>query len=1251
MINITDKTNEYLKMLKNEFNKEAFCFFIKDLLNLVNEDIKNENEKKPTSEQYSKYIYSSQLFAKYTDDKRNAIGVLIIKLQDNKNPINARTLQRNYIAHLMDSYNLNASISAIYSETDSSWRLSFVKQELTINVGKLQTKVTPAKRYSYLLGKDEPNHTAGKQLLELLENNERKYSLNEIEEKFSVEKVTKEFFENYKENYLKLKESLEKNEEFINESNRCGFTSEEFTKKLMGQIVFLYFLQKKGWLGVGLVPQKLTTDDYNKIYNQSDILEKKILDKYYINFDKGKRINANLLENISQNEAEIAKLSDIFVDTIFDKEWGTGEKNFIRAIFKNCLNRNKNFFNDYLEPFFYKGLNYRRKNQYFGVFNCKVPFLNGGLFEPLDNYEWEIANFNIDNNIFGNDNNTGILDFFDTYNFTINEEEPLEKDVAVDPEMLGKIFENLLDVKDRKSKGAFYTPREIVHYMCQESLANYLVNKVGVNYNEIKEFIQYGEIIRDTDLKEATLENHLLGSSVFNKIQEIDDALKNIKIADPSVGSGAFPLGMLNEIVKLRDIITSYLIIYYKIGLYDKLSIENRHIEKRTLYNIKWNTIKNSIYAVDIENSAVDITKLRLWLSIVVEQDEVPKTGPEPLPNLDCKIMQGNSLVDEYNGIKLIDNNLIEDSKNDFVIKAVGKKNLDNQMRFFDDKYSGEQYGFFTDEKRSLINELIKSKMKLFGENDSNNKKKLLEKIDEIRKNLFKVNFRGSDKINKLIEIDNSHNKPYFSWKLEFIEVFVENGGFDIVIGNPPYVGEKGNKEIFRHIKNSQFGEKYYQRKMDLFYYFFHKGIDISNDNSNILFITTNYYPTATGAKVLRKDFRKRTNVISLINFNELKIFESAMGQHNLITILEKKSNDIEKKCKIIDCKEKGFANAAQLNGILNNNCGDYHELSQAELFEDNDMLYIRLSGNKADIQENTIDSILYKIQKDNKLLSEICNINQGLRTGADKVKNSHIVKYNLDKYGIEKDEGIFILPNEQIKLLNLNEKEKLKIKPLFKNSDIKKYYSEEESKYSLIDIFYPNDRDIDINEYPNLFKHLERYKKILEGRSENANGIDKAIARGEYYYASVRRKINFDVEKIICPQRSRYNIFGYNSIPWYASADVYFITKKCNDIDLKYILGLLNSKLYYVWLYHRGKRKGEILELYEQPLSEIPIKLINNELKEQVVELVSKIVSNKSFGLNTDSLENKLDNIIYQIFGLTNEEIDIVENFIRSDI
>lgn len=951
----SDKTKEYLQMLEDKFDTNNFYEFIKDLLNLESVNIVNGQKLKATSDQYKNYIDTTQLYAKYEDNKRRTIGVLVIKLQDNKLPANARTLQRNYIAHLLDNYNLDASLSAIYSETDDTWRLSFVKQELDFGEGKLKAKFTPAKRYSYLFGKDEPNHTAKEQLLELLENNNKQYTIEEIEEKFSVEKVTKDFFENYKENYLKLKETLECNDEFVSESNRCDFTSEEFTKKLMGQIVFIYFLQKKGWLGVRLVPQLLSMEEYNNIYTKSDIIQKKILDKYYITFNGSKKIKKDLLEKYNDNKQEIENLSDIFINTSFDNKWGSGQKRFIRAIFDNCINRKKNFFDDYLEPFFYDGLNHKRKNQYFSLFNCKIPFLNGGLFEPLDNYQWEIARFNIDNEIFSNKEETGILDFFDRYNFTMNEEEPLEKDVAVDPEMLGKIFENLLDVKDRKSKGAFYTPREIVHYMCQDSIANFLVNKVGVKYEEIKEFIQYGEMIRDMDLKDATKDTHLLGDTVFNNIIQIDKALEHIKIADPAVGSGAFPLGILNEIVKIRDILTSYMLIYNRLGLFGKKYPEEQITNnKRSIYNMKWNTIRNSIYAVDVENSAVDITKLRLWLSIVVDQ----VGDPEPLPNLNCKIMQGNSLIDEYNGIKLIDKKFIEELKDRDNVKLNDGGRIKNKNKYID--VSANQIQFGDGQKKAQIDDLINLKQELYGENEPSRKKILLEKIETARNELLRLNFAGTNKEKELLEIDKSHNKPYFAWMLEFIEVFIENDGFDIVIGNPPYVNiekiDSKSKTILSKYKTAYL-------KYDLYILFFELGHSILKNMGILNFITSNKYFYQNYALKMREELINNTTLLNIINF-EYDVFDSATVKTAILEF----SNSIN---------EKNIVNTLEIKDKKDKDSffGRKFKKIEQKYFNNENNEY-RLILNT----DNQSDEIVNKIKKAKYKIDDIFFVGYGLR-------------------------------------------------------------------------------------------------------------------------------------------------------------------------------------------------------------------------------------------------------------------------------
>ena len=513
---MANRNREYIDFLKQRFDENKFIEFISDLLNLSSEDINSFiAEQKPEQKQFRDTIEYYKFVANYASNS-DKIGTFIVKLTSEGSQ-NARTAQRTFISTLLNKYNLDAALVAFYQDNEASWRLSFVKKELNFTDKGIKVDLTPAKRFSYLVGENESVHTAQEYLFSLLNIEDRKITLSDIEKVFDVEKVTKKFFEEYKEKYLELKEFLDKNQDFITESKNCDFTSEEFAKKLMGQIVFLYFLQKKGWLGVQIVPDKLTEQEYNEISCKTDSVSNNLLEKYYLKDDTGYTIDKNALKNepIKDN---INNFVSIFKGTIYDKAWGSGDKQFVRNMFRRSrLDHKDNFFDEYLEPFFYSGLNEKRDNQYFVLFNCKIPFLNGGLFEPLNNYRWSSAQFNIPDEMFSNDKKDGILDIFDLYNFTIDEEEPLEKDIAVDPEMLGKIFENLLDIKNRKSTGSFYTPREIVHYMCQETLANYISNKVEIPYEDIISFIKYGDIITQTDWTNIYNENdsHLLPESIW----------------------------------------------------------------------------------------------------------------------------------------------------------------------------------------------------------------------------------------------------------------------------------------------------------------------------------------------------------------------------------------------------------------------------------------------------------------------------------------------------------------------------------------------------------------------------------------------------------------------------------------------------------------------------------------------------------------------------------------------------------------
>ena len=1165
---MTSRNREYIDFLKQKFDETKFIKFISDLLNLSEADInKSITELKPDKKQYKETIEFYKFIANYSSDP-DKIGIFIVRLTDCGSQ-NARTYQRTFISSLLNKYNLDASLVAFYQESEPTWRLSFVKKELSFTDKGIKVDFTPAKRYSYLVGEGESVHTAQEYLFSLLNIENRKITLSDIEKVFDVEKVTKKFFEEYKEKYLGLKEFLDKNKDFLTESKSCDFTSEEFAKKLMGQIVFLYFLQKKGWLGVQIVPEELSVEEYNEISERVDSVCNNLLRKYYSMNENIYSINKQALKNESIQD-NIDNFLSIFKGSKYDKQWGTGDKQFVRNMFKKSrLDHRGNFFDEYLEPFFYSGLNEKRPNQYFKLFNCKIPFLNGGLFEPLNNYRWSSAQFNIPDEMFSNDKKDGILDIFDLYNFTIDEEEPLEKDVAVDPEMLGKIFENLLDVKDRKSTGSFYTPREIVHYMCQESLSNYISNKLDISHDDIVNFIKYGDVIAQADWDNIYNKNeeHLLPDSIWNNIIEIDKALINIKIADPAVGSGAFPLGMLNEIVKLRDYITSYIEIEKDLELIPE-NIYNDLKKNRSIYDMKLQTIQNSIYAVDIEMSAVDIAKLRLWLSLIVDYPN--EFEPRPLPNLDCKIMQGNSLLDEYEGVplfseKLISNNLKKYHRNNSKLTKVDNIVFQQQLALDGETINFDEY----------LTQMLEYQKEYFITSDNKIKKELKKQIDRIQIFMVQETLRfDKKKLDSFNEIANKKSKPWFIWKLEFFDVFKNNGGFDIVIGNPPYVGEKGNKDIFEPINKSSFGERFHIGRMDLFYYFFHKSIDIGNDNSLISFITTNYYVTADGGAKLRKDFYDRTHIDKLINFNEVSIFETAKGQHNMITFL-RKSND-KSETLVYNAKKNSLNDKDNIYNILNLKNSSYVKIDKKDLYDSN-QYYIRMF---VDDSENLSvqNSIINKIKKNSKPLIELCNVNQGARTGVDRITDKHISLFGSE---YKKGEGVFVLTPEEVVIKGLQDCESLK--PWYKNSDIDRYYASEKNSYFVI--YSQNDDLLNDNNKPAL-AHLNKYKKILEARDSEYSW---------YKMDRPRKKDIFISEKIVSPQRSPKNTFAYNNGEWFASADVYFITKK-EDIDLKYILGLLNSKLYYYWLYYSGKRKGEMLELYQTPLSEIPIKIIDKD-------------------------------------------------------
>lgn len=841
-----------------KFSKEFFC------------DIKIVTPDKEQTSILTEYFFTVSSYvhiATYTTRKQ-VLDIFAVKLKSGRSIERSRSMQRSFISKLLTKVNHDGAIVAFYTDSDPMWRLSFIRLDYEFVAGRVKTNLTPAKRYSYLVGEKEPCHTAMEQLYPIFRDENYNPTFDKIEEAFSVERVTKEFFDKYKEKYFGLKEHLDSNRVFIEEAKKHRFTSEQFAKKLMGQLAFLYFLQKKGWLGVKVLPHTINAKYYKKVFYASNAT-REIIPRIYkqTDADEYKLLYTKLL-TLTDEDADI-------VASCFDTDdWGSGTKSFIRDLFTSS--KTKNFFDDFLEPLFYEALNKKRGDQnYYKRFNCKIPFLNGGLFEPIENYDWEHSKFAIPNELFSNKeikgdrDADGILDIFDRYNFTMNEDEPLEREVAVDPEMLGKIFENLLDAKDRKSKGAFYTPREIVHYMCAESLINYLVGKTSVPYDDIKTFILDGEFMKDEDYKSSD-GNRRLPQKVFDNLRNIDKALENIKIADPAVGSGAFPLGMLSEIVKARNNIT-----YYYVSMQTDKAAKARLFEQRAPYHLKWKTIQNCIFAVDIEASAVDIAKLRLWLSLIVDEDLSPsydeqrsgenkQRNPSPLPNLDYNIMCGNSLIDEFEGIQLFDDSILNKDK-------------------FDNIGSGKtlQMSLFMDSMQIYLDELRHEQERLFGEQNPETKKEIKCHIDKIIDDIIQTKLtqdNNAEGLRKYKESQKNKTKPYFLWKLEFAKIFKDNSGFDVVIGNPPYGAKFSKKD--KVLLSQKYPTVPDFESAD---FFVDRSGELLRKEGILSFIIPNMFMSNVFAKKYRLTLLENWDFIEIDNLSNIDIFESAKVRNCIV--------------------------------------------------------------------------------------------------------------------------------------------------------------------------------------------------------------------------------------------------------------------------------------------------------------------------------------------------------------------------------
>ena len=926
-----------------------------------------------------------------------------------------RVTIQSLVRRIMDQYS-NAFMLFHYEDiTQWNWRFTYCHKSAN------KEESTDSKRYTFLLGPKQSCRTAAENFVKLYEKRDN-LMLVDIEDAFSVEALSDRFFNEYKEIYANIifyitgKRMVKKGNKWeeIKEGRACRKILDEFSefddpekavrdyvKKLMGRLVFLQFLQKKGWLGV---PS--------------------------------------------------------------NKNWGEGDGEFIQNLFANYDDQD-NFIDNVLEKLF-NDLNTERKDDISKIkilgYKFKVPYLNGGLFErdATDETYFPLPARYMED----------ILEFFSQYNFTIDENDPDDAEVGVDPEMLGRIFENLLE--DNKDKGAFYTPKEIVSYMCRESLIAYL--QTGIEDEATKDALRQFVTTHDVEA---------LGTNDKFR-QQVDEALKDVKICDPAIGSGAFPMGLLKELFLCRTALEG--------------------IEQSKAAEIKKHIIQQNIYGVDIEKGAVDIARLRFWLSLIVDEET-----PQALPNLDFKIMQGNSLLEQYKGV-------------DLSTMTDAKWKANESLSIFEDMLD-----VYRREMRVMITQ--------YYDCSNHDKKQSLKRriLENVMEQLKEQHINPSD-----IDVNLSENNQFFLWHTWFFDVFSQ-GGFDIVIGNPPYVSSK-----VISIKDKQKYKEVYVtavKQFDLYSLFVEQACNMLKEEGISSYIIPDSFIGRSNFEVGRKIVVLDRTVLKWEHINN--VFESADVSSLIYVIRNKKS------------VEYSF---------------EYHKARTIKEWASKDYQLQQVSKSEVAFNENI--KIIFVSDDENCLLKKI-------RTG--RTFGEIFVMWRGEELGRN---------SESIRL--------------FADANCKALYTG---------------------------KQVRRYCSIDPNNWIRVSDVQKSL-------------LLYSKNKILIRQLGDCINATINTDGGITTQSVYSLVLKENQIiPLEYYLGLLNSTLF-LFLYRIIAGDKQLFKrIILENIKKLPLPHTDCNVKE-IKDLVSNILRSKRAkpSVDTSALESEIDRLVYHLYGLTYDEVLIVD-------
>ena len=1053
---------------------------------------------------------------------------------------------QNIVRRIMDKYSYAFMIFHYDNDMQWDWRFSYCHK------GSKESETTESKRFTFLLGPRQSCLTAASNFMKL-EAKHGDISDDDLETAFSVEALSNEFFDKYKKRYEKfvsyitgkayVKSGSKYVEKVVNTENDktlyAAFGNDDkrvrdYVKRLLGRILFLHFVQKKGWLG------------------------------------------------LPDGEAWDSNKGDLdFMKRLYDNASPEQQDDFLYAV---------------LEPLFTAIDTNRSDNSYLydtKVFGClHVPYLNGGLFER--DADDEIPSR------FPKEYFADLLEFLSQYNFTVDENDPNDAQVGIDPEMLSRIFENLLE--DNKDKGAYYTPKEVVHYMCRESLIAYLQTgyEDKAQQDAIRQFVETQNADCIATIKE-----------------DIDNQLKEVKICDPAIGSGAFPMGMLKEIFLCRS-----------------------ELEKVTdAAQIKREIIQNNIYGVDIEKGAVEIARLRFWLTLIVDE----KT-PETLPNLDFKIMQGNSLVTTYRGLYI---NL--DTKHDLQRQSYTKimhdmRELTKEQKAFYNSNGEERSEHEINIKHLILDSIISqldyelgswkatkyATPDIFGGEAAKAKKtKYTQDFSKERMDILS-DCRKLDELlldpAKSLKERSQINVPFFDWHIMFNDVFNRpNGanGFDIVIGNPPYVQLQSNEgALAKMYEDAQFAS--FTRTGDIYCLFYERGWQLLKNGGHLCYITSNKWMRAGYGEKLRKFIANSTNPKMLIDFAGLKIFESATVDTNIL-LFEKGKN---KRNTICVNANKDYRNC------LHNLSNFVQQQHTVNAFTSSDS-WVILSPIEQSIKQK-IEAVGVPL-KDWDI-----QINYGIKTGCNEAFIINTEKRNeiLDNC---KDEA------ERKRTEEL-------IRPILRGRDIKRY------EYSWADLYliatFPA-RHYDIEQYPAVKAYLlsfaEDYLRkngcewvvadyladycrqklsqtgkfiVINGTELSISGKkEKARKKTSNKWFETQDSISywedFDKPKIVYPETTQGAYFAFDDKGFYIDKTCFILISN----DAEYLQHTLSSRLFefaYKCIFASVELGEHGYQYNKHALVKLPV-----------------IKPSKSFKFD----DNDIDSQIYKLYNISKTEIDEIES------